>query len=160
MIKPSVNQARSAIAALVLTASTLVGLAVHEGYEEEAYVPVSGDVPTIGFGTTAGVKMGDKTDPVRSLIRLMDEVEDVYAAGVKRCVKVSLYQHEYDALVSLTYNIGVSAFCGSTLVRKLNSGDYEGAGKEILRWNKFNGKPLKGLTIRRETEYKLYMGLA
>ncbi len=69
MIKPSVIQARSALAALALTASTLVGIALHEGYKEQAYIPVPGDVPTIGFGTTAGVRMGDRTTPERSLVR-------------------------------------------------------------------------------------------
>lgn len=153
------NQQRSAVALLVLAASTLVGIAVHEGYTDEAIIPVPGDVPTIGFGTTVGVKMGDKTTPERSLARLLNEIEGVYAAGVKRCVTVPLYQHEHEAMVSLTYNIGVSAFCGSTLVRKLNAGDYAGACKEILRWDKFKGKPLRGLTIRREAEYRQCIGL-
>lgn len=70
MIKPSTTQVRSAMAVLVLAASTLVGIAVHEGYKDEAYIPVPGDVPTIGYGTTAGVRMGDRTTPVRSLARL------------------------------------------------------------------------------------------
>ena len=159
MNKSLFNQGRSAVALLVLAASTLVGIAVHEGYKDEAYIPVRGDVPTIGFGTTAGVKMGDKTTPERSLVRLLDEIEGVYAAGVRRCVAVPLYQHEYEAYVSLAYNIGVSAFCGSTLVRKLNAGDYAGACREILRWDRFKGKPLRGLTIRREAEYRQCIGL-
>lgn len=153
------SQARMKVAALVLSASTLVGIAVHEGYRGEAYEPVKGDVPTIGFGSTAGVRMGDKTTPERSLVRLLAEVDGVYAAGVKRCVTVPLYQHEYEAFVSLTYNIGVNAFCGSTLVRKLNTGDYKGGCKEILRWNRAGGKVLRGLTIRREAEYRQCMGL-
>jgi lysozyme len=82
---------------MVLAASTLVGIAVHEGYREEAYIPVPGDVPTIGFGSTTGVRMGDKTTPTRSLVRLLDEIEGVYAAGVRRCVTVPLYQYEYEA---------------------------------------------------------------
>lgn len=150
---------RANVSALVLAASTLVGIAAHEGYRDTAYVPVKGDVPTIDFGRTKGVKMGDKSDPVRGLQYLLDEVESVYAAGVKRCVKVPLFQREYEAYVSLAYNIGVSAFCGSTLVRKLNSRDYDGACAEIKRWDRFQGKPLRGLTIRREAEYKQCMGL-
>jgi lysozyme len=95
VIKPSVIQARSALAALALTASTLVGIALHEGYKEQAYIPVPGDVPTIGFGTTAGVRMGDRTTPERSLVRLLGEVEDIYAAGVKSCVTAPLYPERY-----------------------------------------------------------------
>jgi lysozyme len=60
--------------------------------------------------------------------------------------------------VSLSYNIGTGAFCNSTLVKKLRTYDYEGACKEILRWDKFKGEPLKGLTHRRQREYKLCMG--
>lgn len=151
--------ARVQVASLVLAASTLVGIAVNEGYKDEAYIPVRGDVPTIGFGTTAGVKMGDKTTPERSLVRLLDEIEGVYAAGVRRCVAVPLYQHEYEAYVSLAYNIGVSAFCGSTLVKLLNQERYSEACTQIKRWDRFHGKPLRGLTIRREAEYKKCMGL-
>ena len=158
MSKPLFNQGRSAVALLVLAASTLVGIALHEGYKDEAYIPVAGDVPTIGFGTTAGVKMGDKTTPERSLVRLLDEIEGVYAAGVRRCVTVPLYQHEYEAYVSLAYNIGVSAFCGSTLVKLLNQERYSEACKQIKRWDRFQGNPLRGLTIRREAEYKQCMG--
>jgi lysozyme len=77
---------------------------------------------------------------------------------MKRCVKVPLHQYEYDAYLSLTYNIGEGAFCRSTLVRKLNAGDYEGACKQILRWNNFQGRPLRGLTIRREKEYAMCIG--
>lgn len=147
-------KARVQVASLVLAASTLVGIAVNEGYKDEAYIPVRGDVPTIDFGRTKGVKMGDKSNPVRGLQYLLDEVENVYAAGVKRCVKVPLFQHEYEAYVSLAYNIGVSAFCGSTLVKLLNQERYSEACAQIKRWDLFHGKPLRGLTIRREAEYR------
>jgi len=158
-MKPSANQVRSAVAVLVLAASTLVGIATHEGYVEVAAPPVAGDVPTNGFGSTDGVKLGDKTTPVRAMVRLLDEIEGIYAAGVKSCVTVPLFWYEFASFVSLTYNIGVKAFCGSTLVKKLNAGDYAGACAEIKRWDKFQGKPLRGLTIRREAEYKQCMGL-
>ncbi len=148
MIKPS----RSAISAMVLAASTLVGLAVSEGYSDKAIIPIPGDVPTIGFGRTDGVKMGDKTTPVRSLIQLMDEVEGVYVNGLKKCITAPLYDHEFAAYISLSYNIGISAFCKSTLVKKLNAEDYQGACSEITRWNKANGKVEKGLTNRRKIE--------
>ena len=69
-----------------------------------------------------------------------------------------MYPHEFSAFVSLTYNIGEGAFCRSTLVKKLNAGDYEGACKEILRWDRFQGKPLRGLTLRRQDEYRQCMG--
>lgn len=142
---------------LVLTASVLVSIAVDEGFVGNAYTPVKGDVPTIGFGTTEGVKVGDKITPERALVRLLNDA-DKFAQAVKKCAPVPMYQYEFDAYVSLTYNIGSGAFCNSTLVKKLNTYDYEGACKEILRWDKFKGQPLKGLTLRRQREYNLCMG--
>lgn len=159
MIKPSTTQARSAVALLVLAASTLVGIGVHEGYKDEAYVPVRGDVPTIGFGSTKDVKMGDKTTPVRSLQRLMDEIDSVYAQGVRKCIKVPLYQHEFSALVSFTYNVGVNAFCNSTLVKKMNAGDYAEGCAELSKWVYGPGKKkLQGLVNRRAEERKICEG--
>lgn len=142
---------------LILTASVLVSIAVEEGFVGNAYTPVKGDVPTIGFGTTEGVKVGDKITPERALVRLLNDA-DKFTQAVKKCAPVPMYQHEFDAYVSLTYNIGSGAFCNSTLVKKLKAYDYEGACKEILRWDKFKGQPLKGLTLRRQREYQLCMG--
>lgn len=150
MIKPS----RTTITALAVSASALVSIALHESYQGDAYTPVPGDVPTIGFGTTHGVKMGDKITPPRALVLLLKDADES-AQAVKRCAPVPMYQNEFDAYTSLTYNIGAGAFCKSTIVYRLNIGDYAGACKEILRWDKFKGKPLRGLTKRRQAEYQL-----
>jgi lysozyme len=141
-------------ASLAISAALLVSIALEEGYSPVAYRPVKGDVATIGFGTTEGVKDGDKITPERALVRLLNDADKV-AQAVRRCASVPMYQYEFDAYVSLTYNIGTSAFCNSTLVKKLKTYDYEGACKEILRWDKFQGQPLKGLTIRRQREYEV-----
>jgi lysozyme len=145
---------------MVLAASTLFGIAMHEGYKGEAYVPVAGDVPTIGFGSTGGVKMGDKTDPIRALQRLLDEVDSVYAQGVRNCITVPMYQHEFSASVSLTYNIGVKAFCGSTVAKRFNAGDYAGACAAFDMWNKQGGRVLPGLVKRRAEERAVCEGRA
>jgi len=150
---------RVSIATLALSASALVGIAVHEGYREAAYRPVPGDVPTIGFGTTAGVQMGDRIEPVQALVRKLADVQQ-FEGALKRCVRVPLHQHEYDAFLSLAYNIGSGAFCSSTLVRKLNAGDYAGACAEILRWDRFQGQPLRGLTLRRQAEHRQCLGVS
>lgn len=143
---------RQDIAALTLSATALVAIVLHEGYRENAYIPVAGDVPTIGFGTTDGVKLGDKTTPTAALARAHRDVQQ-FEGAIKQCVKVPLAQYEYDAYTSLAYNIGANAFCNSTLVKLLNEGKYEDACKQILRWDKFKGKPLAGLTKRRKDEY-------
>lgn len=148
---------RTKIGALALSATALVGLALNEGYSDRAIIPVPGDVPTIGFGTTEGIKMGDTITPPQALARKLADVQK-FEGALKRCVTVPLHQHEYDAYIRLSYNIGSSGFCGSTLVKKLNAGDYPGACAEILRWNRFKGQPLRGLTLRRQEEHKLCMG--
>lgn len=148
---------RTHVAALSLSAAALVGIALHEGYRDEAYTPVPGDVPTIGFGTTEGVKMGDRITPPRAMVRLLDDASE-FETAVRRCTPVPMYQYEFDAYVSLTYNIGAGAFCSSTLARKLKVGDYAGACAEILRWDKFKGQPLPGLTKRRREEHAKCLG--
>ena len=148
---------RVTVAALTLSASALVGIAVHEGYRPVAYRPVPGDVPTIGFGTTGGVRMGDSIDPVQALVRKLDDVQR-FEGALRTCVTVPLHQHEYDAFLSLAYNIGSGAFCGSTLVRLLNDRRYREACDQILRWDKFQGRPLRGLTLRRQAEHRQCLG--
>lgn len=148
---------RIAIAALTLSASALVGIAAHEGYVEVAVPPVKGDVPTNGFGTTGGVKLGDRTDPVRAIIRLQQDADE-YARAIKQCAPVPMHQHEFDAWVRFTYNVGPSAFCQSTARRKLLLLDYAGACAEMKRWVRFKGRVLPGLVKRRAAEYKLCMG--
>lgn len=153
---------RTKIAGIVLSAMALITIAAHEGYRDTAYIPVPGDVPTIGFGSTTNldstpVRMNQRTTPVAALKRLGEDIK-VFEEAVKRCAPVPMYQHEFDAYVSLTYNIGQGAFCSSTLAKKLKAYDYDGACKEILKWDKFKGQPLVGLTKRRQEEYKLCMG--
>ncbi len=146
------------LAALVLSSASMVGIAVHEGYRDRAYIPVAGDRPTLGFGDAQGVKLGDKTDPIRALIRLNQQAE-IFQQEMKKCIgDVPLYQYEWDAYVSLTFNIGSGSFCKSTLVKLLQQQDYVGACTQILRWDRFNGAPLAGLTKRRQEEYTKCIG--
>lgn len=148
---------RTHVAALTLSAAALVGIALHEGFSPTAYTPVPGDVPTIGFGTTENVKAGDKITVERALVRLLADASK-FERAVKRCAPVPMHPHEFSAFVSLTYNIGEGAFCKSTLARKLNALDYAGACQEILRWDKFKGRPLPGLTKRRQQEHAMCVG--
>lgn len=131
---------RLLVGLLSFSAAGLVGLAVHEGYTGIAVPdPVKGStVPTIGFGTTDGVSMGDRTTPVAALQRKLSDIQK-YEGALKRCVQVPLHQHEYDTYINLSYNIGQTAFCNSTLVKRLNAGDYPGACAAILDW-KYVGK--------------------
>ena len=166
---------RTTAAALVLSAAGLIGIAVSEGWEPVARPPVPGDVPTGGFGSTRGesgpMKAGERIDPVRGLILLKRDAAEAERI-VRRCAPVPMYQHEFDAFVSLAYNVGPGkagvkdGFCElkrggpSTIVRRLLAGDYAGACDAILSWDHFQGKPLRGLTLRRERERALCLGEA
>ena len=156
IIERSTPKTRTSIAALVISASALVGIAVNEGYVGQTYKDVVG-VPTIGFGETQGVKPGQTTTPPQALRKLLESA-DKSAAGIKQCITVPISQGEYDAYLSLSYNIGVGAFCGSSLVKKLNSQDYAGACQEILKWNRAGGVVQPGLTKRRYEEFNTCMG--
>ena len=126
-----------------------------EGFSSVAYICPAG-VLTIGYGHTgADVHKGDhiSEDMAEDLLRNdLDWVEDT----IENKVKVPLKQNQYDALCSLIYNIGGSAFSASTLLKLLNAGNFEAVPAQFLRWDKANGKPLAGLTARRQAEKKLW----
>lgn len=148
---------RIIIATLSLGAAAFVGLTQLEGWCGTACIPIPGDVPTIGFGTTDGVRMGDIITPPKAVARALSDVQK-YEGALKRCVKGPLHQHEYDSYVLLMYNIGPTAFCNSTLVKKSNVGDYAGACAEFSRWDKAGGRVVRGLTIRRAKERAMCEG--
>lgn len=156
------NKPRLAIGGLALSAAALVALVTHEGWAPVAMIPIPGDRVTVGFGSTFNldgtpVKMGDVTTPVKALARALVDAQK-FEGALKTCVKAPLHQHEYDAFLSLSYNIGSTAFCSSTLVRKLNTGDYQGACDAVLMWDKVGGKPIRGLTVRRVRERDQCLG--
>ena len=121
-----------------------------EGLRTVAYRDPIG-IPTICFGETAGVKLGDKFTVEQCKEMLGTRIEE-FGRGVDSCVKVELPPTRKAALTSFAYNVGVTAFCGSTLVRKLNAGDTFGACNELPKWTKARGIKLPGLVKRREQE--------
>ncbi|MDV0895538.1 lysozyme, partial [Enterobacter cloacae] len=129
-----------------------------EGCKLTAYQDSVG-VWTIGYGWTQPVD----GKPIRAGMTIKQETAErllktglvSYESDVCRLVKVGLTQGQFDALVSFTYNLGARSLSTSTLLRKLNAGDYATAADEFLRWNKAGGKVLNGLTRRREAERAL-----
>jgi GH24 family phage-related lysozyme (muramidase) len=134
------------------------GLELIKAFEScrlKAYMPTPDDVPTIGWGHTKGVQMGDTCTQEEADAWLLEDVAG-FEDAVRSSVRVPITQNQFDALVSLAYNIGAGAFRSSTLLRKLNAGDHEGAARELPRWDKQAGKPLAGLTRRRAAERALF----
>lgn len=128
-----------------------------EGLRLEAYLCPAG-VWTIGYGHTKGVKKGDFITLEEAEMLLREDVKDAENA-VNKYVKVGINQNQFDALVSFVFNLGSGNFKTSTLLRKLNTGDYLGAANEFKRWNKAGGKVLNGLVKRREDEANLFIGV-
>ena len=128
-----------------------------EGFRENAYPdPASGSDPwTIGYGFTKGVKRGDKITRAEADIRLAVEYDE-FEAKVLKLVKVPLTPNQLGALVSLTFNIGLGNLGKSTLLRKLNAGDYAGAAAQFAVWKFAAGKVMKGLVTRRANEAALF----
>lgn len=151
------SKVRVAAAGLAISGAALVGIAMHEGYVPHAYKDPVG-IWTIGFGETAGVKPGQTTTPIRAMVQLLDSANAI-AKGMVACIHVPIAQHEFDAYLSFSYNVGAGAFCRSTLAKKLNEGKYEEACAELKKWVYAGGKVLPGLVNRREQEYKKCMGL-
>lgn len=131
-----------------------------EGLRLEAYLD-SASIYTIGYGTIkypdgSKVKKGDKITKAQAKEHKLHDLKD-FESTVNTSVTVPLTQNQYDALVSLSYNIGSGAFKNSTLLKKLNSGDYKGAAEQFLAWNKAGGKKVQGLVNRREAERNLFL---
>ena len=127
-----------------------------EGCELEAYQCAAG-VWTIGYGHTKDVKQGDKITKAIADSLLAEEMHE-YEGYVNNAVKVDLNQDQFDALVSWTYNLGGGNLNASTMLKVVNSGDFEGVPAQIKRWNKAGGKVLEGLIRRREAEANLFSG--
>ena len=128
-----------------------------EGLRLEAY-KCPADVWTIGYGHTNKVKQGDAITTGEAEVLLALDVQEAERA-VNAYVDVDINQNQFDALVSFVYNLGAGNFKSSTLLRKLNQGDYLGAANEFERWNKAGGKVLNGLVRRRKAESNLFIGV-
>lgn len=135
-----------------------------EGFSLDSYDDGVG-VWTIGWGSIKDlqgnpVKKGQKIDN-NIANKLFKRDLQSFENAVNRLVTVPLSQNQYDALVSFSYNVGIGALSGSTLLKKLNVGDYIGAADSFLSWNKgrVNGKlvEIKGLTRRRKAEKDLFL---
>lgn len=121
----------------------------------EAYLCPSG-VPTIGWGHTKGVKLGDKItqDKADSLFE-----QDYHEAEqqVQEVVTAFLSDQQLGALTSFVFNLGIGQLKVSTLLKKLNQNDYKGAAEEFRKWIYSNGKILPGLVKRREMERMVFL---
>lgn len=134
-----------------------------EGERLTAYADIIG-VWTIGVGHTGTV---DGKPVAKGMVITAEKSRSLLSADlikfesvIARLVKVPLKQHEFDALVSLVFNIGETNFARSTLLKKLNANDFKGAAEQFLVWKNAGGRPVQGLLNRRKREKDMFNGLA
>lgn len=142
---------------MALSAAGLLAIAGYEGFSDTAYEPLPGDRLTIGFGHTDGVQAGGRISLEQGLYLLRRDAQ-IYEHAVNNLVTVPLTQNQFDALVSLVYNIGITAFSGSSLLQCLNAGNLQCVRQQWMRWIYFKGKPIEGLKERRKRELAVFNG--
>lgn len=134
------------------------GISLIQGFETlrlQAYLDQRG-IPTLGWGHTAGVKMGDTCTAAQA--DLWFAADTAFACrAISETVTVPLSQNQFDALASFTFNVGIGSEAHSTLLRLLNAGDSAGAADQFLVWNHVNGVVNAGLTRRRQAEQALFL---
>lgn len=126
-----------------------------EGVRTIAYRDIVG-VPTVCFGETRGVKMGDRYTMEECRAMLGDGIVE-FEAGMRKCLTRpdAIPERSYVAFLSLSYNIGPKAFCGSSVAKNANAGNVRAACDAIPLWNKAGGRVVQGLVNRRADERRI-----
>ena len=141
-----------------LSAAGLDLLKKSEGFRSHTYLDVNG-FPTIGYGHRLlhPESFPNGIDEAQASEILVSDVREAEQA-VERLVKVPLQQGQFDALVDFCFNLGAGRLASSTLLKALNSGRYEAAAEQLLRWDLAGGEVNSGLKVRREAEFALWRG--
>lgn len=133
------SKGRLAVAALTLSLAGFIAITQRESYTETAVIPTKGDRPTVGFGSTrhedgTPVKLGDRTDPVRALIKARAHISRDEVQFRDSLPGVALTQGEYDLYLDFTYQYGITNWRGSSMRRELLVGNYRAACQALLRY--------------------------
>lgn len=112
-------------------------------------------IPTIGYGHTRGVKLGDTITEEHANMFLADDLQDA-ESHIEQMINIDININQFSAMVCLVFNIGWSDFAKSTIRRLVNDGDFDGAAGEFCKWNHAGGQQLPGLTRRRQAEEELF----
>lgn len=147
---PQISPARQLAAFTAAATVAIAPIADHEGLRNAAYQDVA-KVWTICYGETQGVARGQWRSTEFCQSKLALRVQE-HAAGMARCTHVEIPRQSLVALIDFGYNVGVGAYCKSTLTAKLNAGDLAGACAQLPRWNKAGGVVWPGLVERRAWE--------
>jgi GH24 family phage-related lysozyme (muramidase) len=136
-------------------------IAFIQGFEQcrlDSYMPTPNDRPTIGWGSTGDdITMGMTWTQQQCDDRFAADL-DSFADQVSGVLTIDTAQNQFDAMVSIAYNIGMGNFGPSTLLRLHNQGNFDAVPAQFLRWNHQHGEVLAGLTRRRQGEADIYQG--
>lgn len=124
-----------------------IGHLLTKGEKETGFIVIKGQKVPWHYGITKSQAYA---------LKMQDMAR--FEQAINSSVKVELKQYQYDALVSFAYNVGIAAFQGSTLLKKLNAGQYSEVPAELSKWVKAGGKKIQGLVNRRNNEIKLWKG--
>jgi GH24 family phage-related lysozyme (muramidase) len=163
IVKKTISESNKAIKKPAVSSYTLNFIKQFEGFSEHAYVDTDG-TPVIGYGMSQidgkSVQVGDRITQSQADAALEKKITKIQQE-IRLSVQVDLNANQLGALSSLVFNTGSNVLNNSTLIAKLNAGDYTGAANEFPRWNKANvgGRllPLEGLTRRRLAEQQFFL---
>jgi lysozyme len=158
------SKGRNRILAAVTAAGTVTGVAAmavsttgpNEGLKLVTYKDrLAKDLPTVCYGETRGIELGMRFTKAQCDAMLVKALGEFADASVERCIKGPIADEPYVAFLDLAYNVGASAFCKSTVVKRWNAGDKAGACNAVLLFNRAGGKVVPGLVARRKREQAL-----
>lgn len=145
----SLRQTATWLSVCVAIVGGFEGLATH-AYPDR----LARNIPTVCYGETEGVKLGDVYTPAECAAMLAKKLPR-YNAEISRCISVPISDKERAAYVSFAYNVGSAAFCRSTTRRLLNAGRHAAACRALMSWNRAGGRVIAGLSRRRVAERDL-----
>ena len=151
---PAQRRGLASIVGAATAAALFVFTPSFEGTELKTYRDL-GNVLTYCTGATENAQWGKTYTPAECKAQLDRDLER-HAEGIASCVRMDrLTDGQKAAFVDIAFNIGVQAFCGSSMARRANAGDMRGACDALLMWDKVAGKQVRGLTRRRQAEREL-----
>ena len=148
-----VNPKMAALAALAAAAALVKPW---EGVSTAVYADIVG-VPTVCYGSTRGIRLGQPRRTMDDCRRLLDGDLAVAQATVRRCIGPDLPTPTEAALISFVFNVGPSGVCGSTLQRHMQAGHIAQGCGQLMRWVNAGGRRVQGLVNRRQSEYRVCM---
>lgn len=146
------------VVAGVITAAVAIAtpiVAVYEGLWTTAKPDrLAYNIPTVCYGETEGVKIGD-TYTKSQCLKMLEKKLPRYEKEIDRCIKVAIPDKMKAAMISMAYNVGSAGFCRSSTLRLLNEKKFKASCDAMLQWTKAGGKFRQGLLNRRQSERKL-----